>query len=112
MGNLGGADEKKRKAMVKVQELESKLGLKNRDLPDASAATIAHKYNVYAQKEREQKRARFPPVTNKEKAVKRVYEIMHKTKHLRVGYHAGADEEASHDKHAPGDEPKGGDDEY
>ena len=82
--------EKYKKASMKVKELQGKLGITDVDLPKASKLDVEHKYNYYAQKEREQKRARFPKVTNKEMAVKRTYEIMHKTEHLH-NMHGDAD---------------------
>merc|ERR1711939_385438 len=69
------------KATKKVKELQKKLGITG-NLPQTNKMSIQRKYDYYAQKEREQKRSRFPAVTNKEMAVKRVYEIMHKSKHL------------------------------
>jgi len=75
--------EKHSKATGKVKELEQKLGIHN-GLPKASAQQVDKEYNKYATNEREKKRnRRFPRPANKEQAVKRVYEIMHKNKDVK-----------------------------
>lgn len=73
------AREKHQKAAEKVKELESKLGM--RKTRRVSKVEVDNEYAKYSQKERQYKRKhRFPAVKGKEQAVKRVYEIMHKTK--------------------------------
>lgn len=75
------------KATDKVKELEAKLGIHH--LPKASALDVDQQYAKYNTNERERKRkARFPAPQNKEQAVKRMYEIMHKNKLQNFQSHA------------------------
>lgn len=75
------------KATDKVKELEAKLGI--RHLPKASALQVNQEYAKYNTDERNRKRkARFPAPQNKEQAVKRMYEIMHKNKQQNFQRHA------------------------
>merc|ERR1712224_43289 len=67
------------RATKRVHELSKKAGIKVRSAVPKKAADAA--YDKYQLHERQQKRKHmFPPVKTKEQAVKRAYEVMHKSR--------------------------------